>query len=111
MDIHGEDISSKVQWNSFNLDADTPEILILRHFVKLIPSLEVLKKIAPRVALYQSLRNLYVPCPYVHQLLQLWSLLIHSLFDPSPSLVETKGIEETTEKVPDNPGPAAEGDI
>jgi hypothetical protein len=37
--------------------------------------------------------------------------LIHSLFDPSASLVETKDIPETNEKDLDDPKPAAEGDI
>jgi len=70
MDMHGEDICSKVQWNSFNLQADTPEILILRQFMKVIQSLEVLQKIPPRVFLHQSLWNLQAPCPLLHQLLQ-----------------------------------------
>jgi hypothetical protein len=111
MNIHGEDISGKIQWNSFNLDAGTAEILILRQFMKIIPSLEVLQKIPPRVSLHQSLWNPYAPCPVLHKLLQLWSLLIHSLLDLSASLVETKDIPETNEKVPDDPEPAAEGDI
>jgi hypothetical protein len=44
MTTHGEDINGKVQRNSFNLDADTPKMLILRQFMKIIPSLEVLPK-------------------------------------------------------------------
>jgi hypothetical protein len=79
--------------------------------MKIILRLEVFQKIAPRVSLHQSLWNLYAPCPLLHQLLQLLSLLIHSLFDPSQSLVETKDIQETNEKDPDNTEPAAEGDI
>ena len=70
MDIYGEDISSKVQRNSFNLEADTPVILILQQFMKIIPSLEVLQEIPPRVSLHQSLWNLQASCPLFHQLLQ-----------------------------------------
>lgn len=70
MDMYGEDISSKVQWNSFNLEADTPEILILQQFMKIIRSPEVPQKIPPSVSLHQSLWNLQASCPLLHQLLQ-----------------------------------------